>query len=603
VKNTNSQIEKELVGLVGKADYEALKDLPFSDKEIIVKSKGLIETSNSLGQFFWIGDKDHTTIYINNVYRDATGYSLEEVVKNKYKSDFCFTEESKKVIEKHHKLRKKGVASQYEGDILTKKGKIIPVLVHGIPTETGGTIGIFTSLLDMDKLDRDDQELLDIVGRKDFHIIKKMLPKHEQSMIAKMGSLIKIANAMDQCFWMGGNNHKTAYVNKRYCELTEYPLGECIGKPSDFCFTEESKKRIEEHHGLRKKGVSSQYECDYLTKTGKKVPVLVIGAPNDVGGSYGMHINLTDMRSLEADKKIADQIIHNSYEAIAVLDRDQNIRLWNQGAAKIFGYEEDEVLGKSIDIIVPIDESEMSDRLLAEVEEKGFIRGIDTRRITKKGEFVDVTITVSKVVDRDGKFIGYLVTYIDVTDKKRTSNELQKRFETIQDAYKELGVQKRQIDYINDIGGMAISDASLASLENLIVSSISLLTKADAAVLRVYDEKHAWLKLKSCIGVNSKWWNKDRIVLKNSIADEAFQKRRALIVDNVSTNIRYKGAKLLKEHRFRTLIVIPLFIRNKIIGTLNVYAINPEKFRFIETDFLENFGRQCAMALFVKGVG
>jgi GAF domain-containing protein len=57
---------------------------------------------------------------------------------------------------------------------------------------------------------------------------------------------------------------------------------------------------------------------------------------------------------------------------------------------------------------------------------------------------------------------------------------------------------------------------------------------------------------------------------------------------------------LLKDHKFRTLIIIPLFIHNKFIGSLSVYAIDPEKFRFIETDFLESFGRQCAMALFVK---
>lgn len=603
MKKTDSHVENDLLRLVGKKDFEMLKKLSLKDKEIVVKSSGALETANTLNQCFWIGDENHYTIYVNEIYRKLTGYSLDEILKGKYKSDFCFTEESQKAIAKHHELRKKGLSSQYEADILTKKGVVVPVLVHGMPNGAGGTIGIFSNLQTMDKLDRDDQELMNVVGYKDFQVVKKMLGSSEQKMIVEMGPLIKIADAMQQCFWMGGKDHDTIYVNQTYRDTTEYPLEECIGKPSDFCFDEESKKCIDEHHKLRKKGVSSQYEGMYLTKTGKKVPVLIIGAPSRFGGTYGLHINLAEVKALEADKRIADQIIRNAAEAIAVLDRNRNIMLWNQGAAKIFGYEEKEVLGKSIEIVVPIDEIEASDRIMTEVEEKGFIRGVETRRITKKGEFVDVTITVSKVEDEDGKFIGYLVTYVDVTDKKRASDELQKRFETIQDAYKELGIQKRQIDYMNDIGNIAVSDTSLATLENLIVSSISLLTKADAAVLRIYDEKRDCLKLKSCIGVSSNWWSKDKINFKNSIAQEAFRKRRALIVDNVSVNMKYKGAKLLKEHRFKTLIAIPLFIHDKFVGSLSIYAVNPEKFRFIETDFLENFGRQCAMALFVKGIG
>jgi len=411
----------------------------------------------------------------------------------------------------------------------------------------------------------------------------------------------KLVDHMNEAVWVGDDNERTVYANPKFCELMGYTMEEMLNKESYDFWDEESARTVRyvnEHK--RAKGISSSYEGNLLTKKGERIPVLLSGTPLPWGGTIGIMTDLRELKEKERKERISENIIRNSYEAIVILDKNKNVKLWNQGAHKIFGYEEKEVLGKSIDIVVPIDESEGSDRIMAEVEEKGLVRGIDVRRVTKMGEFVDVTVTVSKVEDEKGGFIGYLVNYVDVTDKKRASDELQKRFETIQDAYKELGIQKRQIDYMNDIGNVAVSEASLATLENLMVSSISLLTKADAAVLRVYDEEHDSLKLKSCIGVSSNWWSKDKIPFRNGIAAEAFRRRRALIVDNVTMNMKYRGAKLLKEHKFKTLIVTPLFINDKFLGSLNIYAVNPEKFRFIETDFLENFGRQCAMALYVK---
>jgi PAS domain S-box-containing protein len=50
---------------------------------------------------------------------------------------------------------------------------------------------------------------------------------------------------------------------------------------------------------------------------------------------------------------IYQQIIENSQDAILFADRDGIIELWNSGAAAIFGYNKEEVLGKSLDLIIP----------------------------------------------------------------------------------------------------------------------------------------------------------------------------------------------------------------------------------------------------------
>ncbi|MFA6917931.1 MAG: PAS domain S-box protein [Candidatus Gracilibacteria bacterium] len=424
--------------------------------------------------------------------------------------------------------------------------------------------------------------------------------KEDEKILKDIVQSINIAKTMNECFWIGDQAHKTIYVNPTFEKLSEYSFKECLGKECAFFFDEEGKKIIEEHHKLRTLGVSSQYEATMLSKSGKKIPLLISGAPTNTGGTMGIFTNLTQLKKLAQKDQLTQQIIKNSAEAIVVLNKSFKITLWNAGASKIFGYTEDEVLNKPITAIVPRDLMNESTAILEEANQKKFIRNVETKRLTKTGDQVDVNISITKVTDEKGKFIGYLVVYRDISQQKKTNIELQKRFEAIQDAYKELGLQKRQIDYLYEISNAATSPTSLATLSNLIVSAICLLTKCDGTVLRLYDPQKGVLRMHACIGVSQKWLTKSQFPLKNSLAEDAVKIARPLLIDNIQTSQKHKGPKLLKSHKFTTLILIPLILPDKIIGSISLYSTDPSKFRFIENDFLENFGKQCAMALYVK---
>lgn len=104
------------------------------------------------------------------------------------------------------------------------------------------------------------------------------------------------------------------------------------------------------------------------------------------------------------------------------------------------------------------------------------------------------------------------------------------------------------------------------------------------------------------MGVSQKWLSKSQITYKGSLAEDAVKAGRPLLMDNIQSSSKHKGVKLLKAHNFSTLILIPLLLPNKVIGTISLYSTDPVKFRFIETDFLENFGKQCAIGLYVKSL-
>lgn len=431
-----------------------------------------------------------------------------------------------------------------------------------------------------------------------------MVTKNQQIDFAFLEELVQsnqLAVAMNECLWVGDHDHKTIYVNPAFEKLSGYNLEECIGRDCSYFFDEDGKKTIDKHHNLRKTGQSSQYEASMITKDGRKVPLWISGAPSKDGGTIGVFTNLENLRALEKNQRIVQQILQHSTEAIAILDQDRKITLWSSGATKVFGYKEEEMMGNSIDVLIPDNALVSYKELAKEVEKKGYLKNVEAQRLAKNGDLVDVSISVTKVLDRHKEFTGYLVIYHDITQEKQTTKELQNRFEAIQDAYKELGLQRRQLDYLYDILDSSIgTDSTLEQLEKLIVSALTLLTKADGTILRLVEGDY--LKLKSCIGVDQKWCDKHHIKVANSLAWEAFEHKRPLIINNVFNHSRHQGIRLVRMHKFTTAIIVPLFIHGQFLGSLSLYATDPSKFRLIETDFLEKMGKQCSLAIYAKQV-
>lgn len=410
-----------------------------------------------------------------------------------------------------------------------------------------------------------------------------------------------LANTMNESLWVGDEKHKTLYVNPVFEKISGYTLEECVGKDCDFWFDEEGKKTISNNHKLRKQGKSSQYEANMVSKTGKIIPLLISGGPTKAGGTIGIFTNLTKVKKLYDQKKISDQIIRSSTEAIVILGKDHRIRLWNTGAEKTFGYKEHDVFGKKLSsLIIPKELTEENKKIIDELEKKKFVRNFETKRTNKNGDKIDVSLSITKVTGAKGASKGYLAIYQDITQRKRVNTELQKRFEAIQDAYKELGIQKRQADYMNEIIDIATSNEGIEKVGKLIVSATCMLTKCDGAVLRLLDPKKKTLRLLSCLGVSHKWLDKSKIAIENSLAEDAFKTQRPIIIQDVDSSSKHQGIKLVKAHKFKALILIPLLIEGKPLGTLSMYATDPGKFRLIETEFLENFGKQCSLALYIK---
>jgi len=122
-------------------------------------------------------------------------------------------------------------------------------------------------------------------------------------------------------------------------------------------------------------------------------------------------------------------IIDSSEDAIIGQNMDGIITNWNKGAEHIFGYAPEEVIGKNISLLVPPDEGANglpgeSSEILERVARGEGIEHRESVRLTKDGRRLDVSISVSPLRDAKGDVIGASAIARDMTDQKRTENQL-----------------------------------------------------------------------------------------------------------------------------------------------------------------------------------
>ena len=152
------------------------------------------------------------------------------------------------------------------------------------------------------------------------------------------------------------------------------------------------------------------YDSDHITPEGYSNP-----APSTRGERRGID---------DAVYRLA-AIVRSSNDAIISKDLDSIVMSWNQGAEKIFGYTEKEMIGKSITLLIPANHIDEEPEILQRIRRGETIQHYETVRRRKDGSLVDLSLTVSPIKDETGTIIGASKIARDITDIKSTENQLR----------------------------------------------------------------------------------------------------------------------------------------------------------------------------------
>ena len=142
---------------------------------------------------------------------------------------------------------------------------------------------------------------------------------------------------------------------------------------------------------------------------------------------------------LKADKAVGllAAIVDSSEDAIVSKTLEGIITSWNAGAERLFGYTASEAVGQHISLLIPTDRRDEETVIIDRIKKGERIEHFDTVRVRKDKTQLDISLTISPVLDASGKIIGASKIARDVTQRKqieRALKESEERYRTLADA-------------------------------------------------------------------------------------------------------------------------------------------------------------------------
>ncbi len=246
--------------------------------------------------------------------------------------------------------------------------------------------------------------------------------------------------------------------NRQIEELFGYTFNEIDDQPIELLFPEigtelskrnrsKQKKQDESKPKIicarHKNGSAIQVELslNHFELDGKKLNIATIA-------------NNEQRINFDGDRARLAAIVDSSEDAILSKNLDGIVQSWNLAAQNLFGYTAEEMIGKSVKVLVPSNRSNEEPEILKQIARGERIHHYETVRQRKDGSEFFVSLTISPIKDFQGRIVGASKIVRDITDRKLAEAELVKAKEELEqrvlERTKELTVLNRELQKAKD---------------------------------------------------------------------------------------------------------------------------------------------------------
>jgi PAS domain S-box-containing protein len=270
--------------------------------------------------------------------------------------------------------------------------------------------------------------------------VEALLRENEERLRAERDFSNEIIDTLPGVFYLFDRQGKFLRWNKNLEEITGHSGGEiALMTPLEFIAEEERQaveRKIEEVFSRGEANI----EARLMTKNGLGIPyfftgrqIVIDGQPHLIGA--GMDVS-ERMRGEEAAAYLA-AIVESSDDAIISADLQGTIRSWNKGAERLYGYTAAEAIGKPLKMMLPPERWNEEPRILELIKKGDRIDHYETLRRRKDGTDIDISLTVSPILNHVGDVIGASKTSRDITWRKRAEEERERLLARERDARSE----------------------------------------------------------------------------------------------------------------------------------------------------------------------
>ncbi|HKG55013.1 MAG TPA: PAS domain S-box protein, partial [Anaerolineales bacterium] len=173
---------------------------------------------------------------------------------------------------------------------------------------------------------------------------------------------------------------------------------------------------------LQEDGMFRNKEVRLHLPSGEFLHILNSGAVVTIGGklhSLTLIQDITERKQAETQLRFYASIVESAHDAIIGKTLDGIIISWNPGAERLYGYKARDVIGKSLAIIVPPERPDELAFILENIKKGKRVEHYETVRLTKDGRRVDVSLTVSPILNDKDQIAGASSIARDISERKR----------------------------------------------------------------------------------------------------------------------------------------------------------------------------------------
>jgi PAS domain S-box-containing protein len=210
-----------------------------------------------------------------------------------------------------------------------------------------------------------------------------------------------------------------------------YLASEAVGQPIDLISTPERREEEQEVRArLRAGGTVKHFETVAIAKSGDVVPIslamsAIVTPEGRMVGFSRIARDISRQKQLEREAVRLAAIVDSSEDAIVSKDLDGIVQTWNRAAERMFGYTADEMVGRSILVIIPPDRRSEERSVLARIRAGQSVEHFETIRRRKDGSPVEISLSVSPIRTAEGQVIGASKIARDISEQRRLAREAE----------------------------------------------------------------------------------------------------------------------------------------------------------------------------------
>jgi two-component system cell cycle sensor histidine kinase/response regulator CckA len=349
--------------------------------------------------------------FVNNSLCRIAGYARDEIIGINNR-DYTSPETAKEMYQIFNRIYRTGEPAKIiDYAIFRKDGsrRILEVSASLMMASTGEPIGFRGVVRDVTERKQGEEAL-----RESEERYRSLFQSNHAAMLLVDPETAQIVDANPAACSFYGWSHE---------ELTSKKIGDINTLPDEQIFQEIERVKSEQ---------SQHFFFRHRVARGEIVDVEVFSGPITLNGKnllYSIVHDITERkRAIEALRDSEEKyrtVLEANPDPVVVYDIEGKVVYFNPAFTRIFGWSLGERLGRRMDLFVPEENWSETKMMRNRVLAGESFSGIESRRYTKEGQIIPVSISGAVLRDMDGNPVGSVINLRDISEQKNLESQLQ----------------------------------------------------------------------------------------------------------------------------------------------------------------------------------